>query len=60
MPTRWSADTALGEAYCTLASASTTITPSPTRGATGPLLRRPSYGKLPSAIIAAKRWKMAR
>ena len=58
MPTRWRADTAFGEAYCTRASASTTITPSPTRGATGALLRRASNGKLPSAIIAAKRWKI--
>ena len=37
-----------------------TITPSPTRGATGALLRRASNGKLPSAIIAANRWKMDR
>ena len=33
MPTRWSAELAFGETYCTSASASSHMTPSPTRGA---------------------------
>jgi len=58
MPTRCSADTALGDAKRTRASSSSAITPSPTRGAALESATGPWNGNEPSAIIDANRWNM--
>ena len=60
MPTRCSADTALGDAYRTRALPSSTITPSPTRGATLESATRPVKGNNPEEIIVAKSSKIER
>ncbi len=56
MPTRCRWETALGEPKRTRASSSSTITPSPTRGAALESATGPLNGNEPSAIIDANRW----
>ena len=58
MPTRWNAETALGDAYVTRASASSTITPSPTRGRVAAAVCSAANGKAPLAIMSANRRKI--
>ena len=54
-PRRCSADTALGEVYSTRPEASSTMTPSPTRGASSVSTSSASNGKSPVAIMRANR-----
>ncbi len=57
-PTRWSADTAFGDVYTTRACESSSMTPSPTRGASSGSGSSVSNGYVPAAIIRANRLKM--
>jgi hypothetical protein len=54
MPTRCNAELALGDTYCTWDRASSTITPSPTRGAALESPTRCGNGNEPAAIIETK------
>ena len=58
MPTRCSAELAFGDTYCTSPSASSHITPSPTRGAALESPARCGNGNVPIAIMRTKLWKI--
>ena len=60
MPMRCSELTAFGLANRIRASASSTITPSPTRGASSSSISSRANGNVPSAIMRAKRSNTSR